>query len=847
MSLVNINSYAVAKKNGEGSGGGGTTNISITADNTFGKEIEIWGQMLNFQSPEDITGDFMMSGGAQMRIGGYFTAYNGAYEDQYVQFRPTGNFNFNSVFLLRKTDIKSDGQIGLSGDYTDADGNTSSDILLIWLDRYGLHAKHDMVIDAEKLSIDVDEGHFDLGAKGELMAGTVKTNVVDSYDTGNVTFQPPVIFNDDVDIFGNLNLYKDLYTKNIYNSGEIRTKDLTVTGNLSVFNLIIEQVQAAGGQCVFSPGEFRIQGIGSAKEITAEQNYGVAGGSLVDEKYKVISLYQLAEDEDGQAISNTVVRGDHLLSYTANISADRSSLEARSWWTLVTDSAENEDFYLNGVSRKCNRIDIVTKVYASGQWRDPSWHAVNVKVGDNAVVLGSAQKDRQSAIAIAAHNWIDLEILAPCFIVYREIDGFTLNGKASTYFAKNKSRIASELIVDTTGATLDEIIADIREGQKMYMHEAWANSADGRTDFTKSGNDATFLYKGLCSNNHPEDTELTYKDYIWTLNSAKQGKLIPSRERLYVAADDNLYLDVEYYVKELEGRAFTITAVVTTNGGTETTYQVNESTQETHTRYRRQKIQSDWVSQDWSGQMSRCTVTLYDADSNVLDQRSFDTSYEAGAILSVTDTIKMRVSDSEGDIAVLEVESDAIKTRVTNAEGDISTLEQTATSLTTRISNAEGDISTLEQTATSLTTRITDAEGNVSTLQQTATSLTTRIESAEGDISTLEQTATSLTTRITNTEGDVSSLEQTASSLTTRIANAEGDISSLEQTATRLTSRISNAEGDISTLEQTASSLTSRISNAEGDITELEQSATKWNVVAKQFNSDGSVKASGKV
>lgn len=228
------------------------------------------------------------------------------------------------------------------------------------------------MIDAEKLDIDIEEGHFDLGAKGDLKSGSIFSNVVDSYNSGNVTFQPPVIFNDDVDIFGNLNLYKDLYTKNIYNSGEIRTKDMTVTGNLSVFNLIIEQVQAAGGQCVFSPGEFKIHGIGETKEITAEQNYGVAGSGLVDSKYKVLSLYQLAEDEDsGQAISNTVVKGDHLLSYTANISSDRSTLDARSWWTLVTDSAEGEDFYLNGVQKKCNRIDIVTKVYAGGEWRDP--------------------------------------------------------------------------------------------------------------------------------------------------------------------------------------------------------------------------------------------------------------------------------------------------------------------------------------------------------------------------------------------------------------------------------------------------------------------------------------------
>ena len=650
----------------------------------------------------------------------------------------------NSDLLLHKTNLAIDyGRLSFADDWTDEEGDVHENIMMLWMDAKGLHAEHELLIEAAELNMKMDEGHFDLGAEGDLKAGRVETNVVNSYDTGNVTFEPPVIMNDDLDVFGNLNLYKDLYTKNIYNSGEIRTKDLTVTGNLSVFNLILEQVQAAGGQCVFSPGDFHIDAIGETKEIAASQNYGVAGGGLVDQRYKVVSLYQLAKDDNGQQIKNLCVVGDHLLSYTANIDDDRSSLEARSWWTLVTDSASNEDYYLNGVSKKCNRVDIVTKIYCNdGQWHNPSWHSVTVKEGDNAVVLGSAQKDRQKAIAIAAHNWIDPQVFAPCIIMYDNIDGFSLYGKQTTYFGSNKSKIASELIVDTTGKNLDEIIAAILEGQKMYMHEAWSNSADGRTDFTKHGDDATYLYKGLCSNNSASDEDLEFDDYIWTLQSARQGKLVPARERLFVASDDNLYLDVEYDVSMLEGREFSIVAVCYTNGGSSTTYQVNETSQETKSRYRRQKIQTDWTTTAYSGQYARCTVTLYDSGNNVMDVRSFESSYEAGAILSVTDSIKMRVSDTEGNVATLTIEADAIKTRVTNAEGDISSLEQTATSLTTRISDAEGDISSLEQTATSLTTRIESAEGDISSLEQTADGLTTRVENAEGSITTLNQSAT---------------------------------------------------------------------------------------------------------
>ena len=441
-----------------------------------------------------------------------------------------------------------------------------------------------------------------------------------------------------------------------------------------------------------------------------------------------------------------VVVGDHLLSYTSNVSDDLSSIDARSWWTLVTDAASNEDYYINGVTRKCNRVDIVTSVYCTdGQWHNPSWHSVTVKEGDNAVVLGSAQKDRQKAIAVAAHNWIDPEVFAPCLIMYDDIDGFSLYGKQTTYFGSNKSKIASDLIVDTTGHNLDEIIAAILEGQKMYMHEAWANSADGRTDFTKHGDDATYLYKGLCSNNNSSDEDLQFDDYIWTLQSARQGKLVPARERLFIASDDNLYLDVEYDVSLLEGRDFTITAVCYTNGGTSTTYQVNETSQETKSRYRRQKIQSGWTTTAYSGQYARCTVTLYDVSNNVMDVRSFEASWESGAILSVTDSIKMRVSDSEGNIASLTIEADAIKTRVTNAEGDISELVQDASSLTARVSDAEGDITQLRMDASTLTARVATDEGAISQLRLDSSSLSTRVSNAEGSITTLQQDVSSFT------------------------------------------------------------------------------------------------------
>ena len=146
MSLINIDSFSVSKKTGDGSGGGGSTNINVTSS-AASKAVEIWGQMLDLGMPEDITGDFRIGGGAQMRVGGYFTAFNGAYEDQFVQFRPVGNLMTNSDLLLHKTNLAIDyGRLSFADDWTDEEGDVHENMMLLWLDAKGLHAEKELLI-----------------------------------------------------------------------------------------------------------------------------------------------------------------------------------------------------------------------------------------------------------------------------------------------------------------------------------------------------------------------------------------------------------------------------------------------------------------------------------------------------------------------------------------------------------------------------------------------------------------------------------------------------------------------------------------------------------------------------
>lgn len=137
--------------------------------------------------------------------------------------------------------------------------------------------------------------------------------------------------------------------------------------------------------------------------------------------------------------------------------------------------------------------------------------------------------------------------------------------------------------------------------------------------------------------------------------------------------------------------------------------------------------------------------------------------------------------NSEGLKEIQDAISQPILKQLSDTDGNLAELQVTAAGLASRVSSNEGDISQLEQTAQGLSSRVGNAEGNISSLQQTANGLSSRVSSAEGNISSLQQTANGLSSRVSNAEGSISSLNQTASGLETRVANAEGAVSTVSQ------------------------------------------------------------------
>ena len=814
MALIQTTSYA-SKKSAPGtstSSAKGYANTSYTnistefavSANKLTTSRTIWGQA--FDGSAEITGSFLLDGNNSMTVYGPWKA--GSYyakEVSYLLFQPTQNAaEFSNLFCSRTNFDMKDSPIHIySNDNSNFLNLDSSGILHRLVNSYGSFTAQGIswtggqpvTISADgELSITAQKINLDLG-NGDIKANSVYTNNLYDNGTGSIYVGSPMILDEGLEINGDLTV-EHLYSQNITNEHEIRTRDLTVTGQLSVFDLVVEQVSAAGGCLVLSAANMKVDDIANGRTVQTSVNYGVAGSGLTDASYQTMYLYQINVNPDtGEKIKQLWKAGDHALCYTANVDEEASDVDIRAWWTLVYSVQTDVIRNINGEDISTNMIEIVTKVTTTDSvTRDPSFGAVTVQKGDSIALLGSHNTDRQAAIILAAHNTPDVNFTCPCIVQYQNVSGFTLTGCAKTYFAKNGNRIQGSLVVDSTGQSVEDMIAAIEHGYETYLHIAYADDDQG-TNFTLAEDVTgtnTFAWIGLCSDTNSDDSDYTYTDFTWTrINDGNErDKLIPVRERLYLASNDKLYLDVAYLTSMWTSNTNTVSAVITTYGGSTTTRNVNNVSGTTV--YYTDIVQNDWSTVQNENRYAYATIYLKDANNNILDQKAIQLVFEAGAVLSITDTIKSRVSNAEGSISTLVQRADSITSRVSNVEGSVSTLEQTASSLSVRLQNAEDQIAVMVDPE-SVTVDIADMKGDINQLKI--------------DVNGLQQTTSSLT--------------QTTSGLSSTINEFRVGQNGLENRLQTVEQTTSNLDGALVTTRDQVSILTQRIDNIKLDVKDV--------------------------
>lgn len=309
-----------------------------------------------------------------------------------------------------------------------------------------------------------------ISAEGNISAGG------DITADGNIETKSDLSVNGDAEIFGNATIHGDtttdtLHSTNIENtegittatltaSDTIKTKNLTVTGRATFFELLIEQISATNGSLMITPARgFKtdwVQHIGSYIYLFFRQN------------------------KDGVAVRQTWKKNDQLLHFDFNKAQTGTSTDVSNtyYWALVDAVSEtpvtNLPFnpYTNIASLTSQENADGSPVYyhwirlrnATGMYDgvlDPQPDDECVQCG----YRGTDDPQRQSAMYIATVDSLDTGIKAPFIAQYRGINDFSLSTHRKSYFDAEGAKFYGDF--EITG----ELEEKLQETVEHYMEQ----------------------------------------------------------------------------------------------------------------------------------------------------------------------------------------------------------------------------------------------------------------------------------------------------------------------------------------------------------------------------------------
>lgn len=489
--------------------------------------------------------------------------------------------------------------------------------------------------------------------------------------------------------------------------------NLTVSGTAHFFNLMIDEVKAAGGQIILSPGDFHIDATPIIYTFNPSDMPSIINQRLNPSDnaiYRVRRCLMKATDDDGHRIQNKWTAGDFAFCQTFNLSAEGGYLDNKYYWTIVGDCGYtfDDNFIYIDLIESCTGVDDY------GAYRiyfDPDGD-FNPEMGDDIVMLGSWNEANQNAIILSAYKSPDTTVKAPSIVQYKGINNIEQIGKfIYNKIAANGNLFRGDLRVEG-GQSINDIIDEINQQGKMYVHTAYANSANGQVDFSKTNSGTTsYKYIGFCVSLLSSDSTLTYTDYTWSyvgFEDTPVYKLVPRQCRAYVN-NDVLYR--YFYVDAYEILGTTKKDLYTTNH-TVSVYYVSNTVS---TAYNLSHSTAGYYYHGGSmTNFSKTTakpeyyIIYLSVDGEVVDRYTVNVEMLPSAVLSITDNITARVVDVSSNVLEIEARADGIDVAIQSLENDTTQLKADTSGLKTTVQNHGGRLSTVEQTADRISTRVSN-------------------------------------------------------------------------------------------------------------------------------------------
>ena len=480
-------------------------------------------------------------------------------------------------------------------------------------------------------------------------------------------------------------------------------------------------------------------------------------------------------------------------------------------------------------------------------------------------VLFKTDSDSTKLTALVKNDGVD--ITSKYSIVWYKDDKqismnqtITVNASDFTEKAVYRFKAMSGEILKATAEVTVMRLQDGQSGTSAYVHIAYANSSDGRADFSLTDSNRKFIGQYSDSKQYGSDDPTKYR---WSAIKGEDGQsFVSAEEQFYYSTSQTELIGGEWFVGNVVYQSdkflwkrwkctyanpseIKYTKAIFDNTWNEIDAKIGEIHTQVSEANNQSKEAVDKATQaQTDASKANQLANTANTQSSEAKQLAQDANTSTGKAQQQIDAIKGDITDSKQQI------QDAVDKANANA-GEIATVKETYATkvdLTTESKSIHADVSTeIEKKVGELSTTVsqtyasksdlTSIEGSLNTkIKQNADSITTQASSieklqsdttqAQKDITDATKKATDAQTQADKALDNAQSAQTLADQAKKKADSAQTNLDSANKELADAKANLESVTGRVDASEKEISDAKTRLSNAETNVTKAQKDAT---------------------
>nr|DAR61499.1 MAG TPA: tail protein [Caudoviricetes sp.] len=431
----------------------------------------------------------------------------------------------------------------------------------------------------------------------------------------------------------------------------------------------------------------------------------------------------------------------------------------------------------------------------------------------------------------------------------------------------NPSAVFRIVAVDANGVvrgSTEVTCANVTDGSSSHIHIAYANSSDGRVDFSLTDSNRKFIGQYSDSKQYGSEDPTKYR---WSAIKGEDGQsFVSAEEQFYYSTSQTELVGGEWFVgnvvyqpdkflwKRWKCTYANPSEIKYTKAVFDNTWnEIDAKIGEIHTQVSQANVQSKEAVDKATQAQADATkanelANTANTQSSEAKQLAQEANTSTGNAQKQIDAIKGDINDSKQQI------QDAVDKANANA-GEIATVKETYATkvdLTTESKTIHADVSTeIEKKVGELSTTVSETYASKSDLTSIEGSLNTKIKQNADSITTQASSIEKLQSDTTQAQLDITEATKKATDAQTQASAALSNAQSAQTLADEAKKKadsaqtnLDNANQELADAKANLESVTGRVDATEGEITKAQTRLTNAEAAVQKAQSDAT-KAQG--